>query len=452
MTSQSLEPDHAIETLRALIAGVSGIEKYEIFVRRIREQEVRAKNQNLSELRDEALSEVSVRFQNGGNCVVAAGSDFSHTGLKELVKRGRGLLRGAQAGPMKQIIASTDVPIEMESGGSFAEIPIDEKISRTLNMSRNVMKSSGRYLKEVKATYFEKATEEWMWTAGGRSVLSHKNIWGAISARALHEQMEASQGFKASELKTQYFDLDWTGVARDAAEGANLIDGAHQPLKQKSPALISSQVMLEFLKLFSKGLRGDRVLKGTSFLDSSDVGKRIFPEVLQIEDDPERSARPGFRFWDAEGLMTQKQVFVEDGVLKRFAFDNSAGWSEGIGSNRQAIRPYLSSHPRPGFHAVAIVPTSKDVVDLRREVESGVWLKTLDSLSMLQPGTGQFVASFSGATLKKGEVDAGLTRIIVRGDLKSLFSKIVSIARDIHWGEHWGSPSVLVSEIDIIGA
>jgi predicted Zn-dependent protease len=45
-----------------------------------------------------------------------------------------------------------------------------------------------------------------------------------------------------------------------------------------------------------------------------------------------------------------------------------------------------------------------------------------------------------------------LTRILVRGDLKSLFSKIVSVSRDVAWSEHVGTPSVLVSELEVIGA
>ena len=451
MSDHSSDPEQAIETLRAKIAGVSGVDHYEIFLRRINETEVRAKNQSLNELRDESLCEASVRLQKGGNCVVAASSDLSDLGLKELLSKARALLRGAQSGPSKRIIAPEGVPVGMEYDGCFLDVPVDEKVSRVLNMCGNIVKHSELYPKEVKATYYQRKLEEWMWTSGGRSVLTHKNMWGSISARAIFEKTEGSQGFVSSELKTQYFDLDWSGVSQKAAEGALLINESRIPKSGKFKAIMEGSVTAAFLRLLGKSLRGDQVLKGQSFLEISDLEKPLFSKAINLVDDPERSARSGYRFWDAEGGTTEKRVFVDEGRLASFAFDNSAGWGEGYSSNMQAIRPKLSAHPHPGFHSLSIVPVNNDPVDLRREMGEGLWLRNLDSLSVLQPGSGEFVASFSGGWISGGELQHGLTRIIVRGDLKSLFSKIVSIGRDMHWDAHFGAPSVLASEIEVIG-
>ncbi len=452
MSYEPWDPEQTIENLRALLAGVSGVEKYEIFVRKVGELEIRAKNQNLSELRDEYLCEASLRLQKGSNCIVAASSDLSDHGLKSLIANARSLLRGAQVGPTKRIIAPDSVPIGMEYDGCFADVPVDEKVSRVLNMCASIVKHSARYPKDVKSTYFEQKVEEWMWTSGGRSLLKHKSMWGKIAARSLLEKTEASMGFVSSELKTQYFDLDWAGVAKSAGEGASLIDESRTPKSGTFKAIVEAPVAMAMLELFSKALRGDRVLNGRSFLGIEDLEKPLFSSVLNLVDDPERSSRSGYRFWDAEGGLTSKKVFIEDGRLLAFAFDNSAGCSEGYESNMQAIRPRLSAHPHPGFHSLSIVPVNKDLIDLKREMDEGLWLRNLDSLSMLQPGSGEYIASFSGGWLSKGELQHGLTRIIVRGDLKTFFSKIVSVGRDMAWGEHFGAPSLLLSEIEVLGS
>lgn len=449
--NESLAPEDALQTTRALLAGGAGIAASDVFIRRERNLEIRSKNQELSAFREKLNCTIAIRLSNESSCVVASSSDLSVQGLKDLIHRGRSLLRGAQSGPFKRIVPIEDAPVGMTYDGSFSDVPVDEKVSRVLNMSSLTVKSCGKYPKDVKATYSEKETEEWLWAPGAKRVITHKNTWARISARALLERTEGSRGFEACSLKTQYFDLDWSGMARAASIGAVALGEGRALEGGRYRALIDAEVMVPFVKLLGDALRGDRVLTGRSFLEVSQLEKTIFSEALNLVEDPERMSRAGYRLWDAEGHICTRQVFVEKGRLLGFAFDNSAGWREGYASNHQAVRPTVGHHPHPGFHSLAIPAESKDPVDLRRELDRGIWIQNIDMLTLLQPGSGEFIGCFSGRWVEKGEPAEGLTRILVRGDLKSLFSKIVSVSRDVSWSEHFGSPSVIVEEIEVIG-
>jgi|GEM_PF-7029735 len=449
--NESLSPETALETTRALLAGVAGISASDIFIRRERNLEIRSKNQELSAFREKSNSTLAIRLANENSCIVASSSDLSILGLKELILKGRSILRGAQSGPFKRIVPIEDAPVGMTYDGSFSDVPVDEKVSRVLNMSSLAIKTCATYPKDVKSTYAEKETEEWFWAPGAKRVVTHKNTWARISARALLEKTEGSRGFEVCSLKTQYFDLDWSGVARAAAAGAIALGETRQLEGGRYRAMIDAEVMVTFVKLLGDALRGDRVLTSRSFLDVSQLEKPIFSEALNLVEDPERMSRAGYRLWDAEGHICQRQPFIERGRLLGFAFDNSAGWREGYASNHQAVRPTAGHHPHPGFHSLSIPAESKDPVDLRRELDKGVWIQNIDTLTLLQPGSGEFIGCFSGRWIEKGEAAEGLTRILVRGDLKTLFSKIVSVSRDTAWSEHFGSPSVLVEDIEVIG-
>lgn len=451
-SSESFTPEVAIETLRAMMAGVAGVKASDIFVKRTRSLEIRSKNQELSALCESEQCGLGLRLSNEQSCVVVSTENLSSQGLKDLLIRGKALLRGAQQGPMKRIVSIDEAPIEVAYDGSFLDVPLDEKVSRVLNMASLMVKTSTKYPQDVKSTYFEKEKEEWLWVPGAKRTLTHKSMWGQITSRALHEKTIGSKGFEVSQLKTQYFDLDWSGVARAAASGAQALSEARMPESGRYAAIFEAQVMLPFVSLLGEAMRADRLLSGRSFLEASQLNKRIFSEALTLVDDPERSSRAGYRMWDAEGFIARKQVFVERGVFTAFALDSSAGYREGHSSNHQAVRPEVAKHPHPGFHCLQIPAESLDPVDLRKEMNRGLWIQGIDSLSLLQPGTGEFVACFSGQWIENGNPSYGLTRILVRGDLKSLFSKIVSVARDVAWGEHVGAPSVLVSEIEVIGA
>jgi predicted Zn-dependent protease len=450
--NEALAPVTALETTRALLAGVAGISSSDIFIRRERHLEIRSKNQELSAFREKNNSTLAIRLSNDSSCIVASTTDLSVQGLKETILRGRAILRGAQSGPFKRIVPIEDSPVGMTYDGSFSDVPVDEKISRVLNMSALAVKSCDKYPKDVKTTYAEKETEEWFWAPGAKRVITHKNTFARISARALLEKTEGSRGFEVCSLKTQYFDLDWSGMARAAAQGAAALGEGRQLESGRYRAIIDAEVMVSFVKMLGDSLRGDKVLTGRSFLDVSQIEKPIFSEALNLIEDPERMSRAGYRLWDAEGHICRRQPFIENGRLLGFAFDNSAGWREGYASNHQAVRPTVGHHPHPGFHSLSIPAESKDPVDLRREIDKGVWLQNIDTLTLLQPGSGEFIGCFSGRWIEKGEAAEGLTRVLVRGDLKNLFSKIVSVSRDMSWSEHFGSPSVLVEDIEVIGA
>ena len=449
--NEALAPEAALETSRALLAGVAGITASDIFIRRERHLEIRSKNQELSAFREKHNATLGMRLSNDNSCIVASTTDLSLQGLKQLLLRGRAILRATQSGPFKRIVPIEDAPVGMTYDGSFSDVPVEEKVSRVLNMSSLAVKSCGTYPRDVKTTYAEKETEEWFWGPGAKRVITHKNTWARISARALLEKTEGSRGFESSSLKTQYFDLDWSGIARAASAGAVALGEARTLESGRYRAIFDAEVMVSFVKLMGDALRGDRVLTSRSFLDVSQLEKTIFSETLNLVEDPERMSRAGYRLWDAEGHICSRQAFVEKGRLLGFAFDNSAGWREGYASNHQAVRPMVGHHPHPGFHSLSIPAESKDPVDLRREIDKGIWIQNIDTLTLLQPGAGEFIGCFSGRWIEKGEGAEGLTRILVRGDLKSLFSKIVSVSRDMAWSEHFGSPSVLVEEIEVIG-
>src|SRR5690606_5038765 len=127
--TESLSPQSAIETMRAIAAGIAGVRNSEIFVRKTRLLEIRSKNQELSTLREKMETALAMRLSKEDACVVVATSNLTAHGLKELLVQGRALLRSAQQGPLKKIPdISADTP-ELNFDGSFGDVPLEEKVS-----------------------------------------------------------------------------------------------------------------------------------------------------------------------------------------------------------------------------------------------------------------------------------------------------------------------------------
>jgi predicted Zn-dependent protease len=451
--SQIPTPDNALESLRAILAGGDGFDAYEIFIRETRVLNVLSRGGDLRNLNHEHRAEVGLRLQKDKASSVASTSGFDTPHLRKLVDRCQGLLKASRGALAKRILPiSEDIVEASEPEDTFLMVPVSEKVQKVLNLAANTRKAATRPLRDLVSAYSEHETREWLWATGARRPLKHLRRWACIQARALPDPELRSFGFEDEDVKLQYFDLDWGAVARNAGQSASGLCDARVPEAGTYDLLIANRVMAKLVAAFSEAFLGDASLKGLSFLRPNDIGKRLFSSALNLVDDPTLGGRVGARPWDAEGQPTERRFFVKGGELASLAFDGSTGWKDGIESNRQAIRRSPGEHPRPGFHALSILSGALDFVDLVRSVPQGILVQSLDSFTLLHPGTGDFMASFSGHLLERGEPTRSLHRILVQSDLKTLFSKVSSVGRDEFWGAYFGSPSVVFSEVPVMGS
>jgi len=100
-------------------------------------------------------------------------------------------------------------------------------------------------------------------------------------------------------------------------------------------------------------LSADSVQKGRSSLKGK-VGEKVSSESLRIVDDGLLSGGMDSSAFDGEGVPSQKNVLIEDGILKRFLYDSYTAGKDGVKSTGNAVRSGYSDVPRVGIRNLII--------------------------------------------------------------------------------------------------
>jgi PmbA protein len=333
---------------------------------------------------------------------------------------------------------------------TFEMIPSEEKANRIVNLESNVLEADPRIKRTRGTQYQELHSREWLWTLGSKRVLGSAQSSASLATSAVAESEGSSQMGHESLAETHYYDLDWGLVARNAAQNALRLLGAKPVPSTRCHVLFSNRVTHDLLRLLAQALSGDNVAQGLSFL-KEDLGKTCFSPQVTLIDDPHYRKRLGTCFWDAEGTETSRLDLVQQGRVLAFAHNLRSARQLKTRSTGSAVRGSERFAPVVGFHNLSMEPGKKDFVDLLREMGRGFVVYELIGVHTANPVTGDFSFGAAGTWVENGEETKAVGGVALAGNVKELFSRIVSVGRDHRWTGSVAAPSVLCDNVSLAG-
>ncbi|MCK9276615.1 MAG: TldD/PmbA family protein [Methanoculleus sp.] len=264
----------------------------------------------------------------------------------------------------------------------------------------------------------------------------------AVSLEAIREQSTGYE-FDASPFRA---DIDARSVGEQAASlaarslsGRDIETGRYDiVLSPVAAASILGQVLLP-------ALSGRNVKAGRSFL-ADKIGEQVFDESLSIYDDPFAPGL-GSTAWDAEGVPTRRLVFVEQGVLQRFAYDLKTGYRYGEGSTGSAVR-FGSEGPGIGVHNLFVDgPRTKEPGD-----ERAVWIHDVVGAHTANPFSGDFSVEISNPFwMEGGELADPIRTAMFAGNVFEMLREIEEFGKDSRRVGRLTIPSIRLNNQQIIG-
>src|SRR6202012_1601407 len=110
-----------------------------------------------------------------------------------------------------------------------------------------------------------------------------------------------------------------------------------RPKTAKVPVVYDPRVAGSLLGHLSGAINGASVARGTTFLKDK-LGARIFPDNIQICDDPRRVRGLRSRLFDGEGTPTAARDLIAAGVLTTWLLDSRSARQLGMISTGHAAR------------------------------------------------------------------------------------------------------------------
>jgi len=241
------------------------------------------------------------------------------------------------------------------------------------------------------------------------------------------------------QSKVHNEDLDTPKNIGEVA--ANRAVSRLNPKKVKSnsvPIIFDPRVSGSLLSLFTGGISGQAVARGTSFLKDK-MEETIFTKDIQIIDDPHVLRGQGSRTFDGEGVETKKIKLINNGALK--------SWLLSSQSARQ-LNLKTTGHSS-GVSNLYMEPGNKSNTDLISSIKEGFYVTEMMGMSFNQV-TGDYSRGATGFWIEKGEKTYPVSEVTIAGNIIDMYSMLTP-ASDLKLITGIDAPTILIEKMMVAG-
>ncbi len=240
---------------------------------------------------------------------------------------------------------------------------------------------------------------------------------------------------------------DARDIGATAATRAIARMGARKPPTGSYPVLFDERISSTIVSHLLGAVNGASIARGSSWLRDA-LGKQVLPAHMSLIEEPHRIRTPGSRYFDAEGLPTQRRAIVEKGVLTGWTLDLATSRKLGMASTANAARG-TSSPPSPGTWNVALTQGTKSRDELARDMGTGLLVTSMIG-STINATTGDYSRGATGFWVENGEITYPVNECTIAGNLRDMLLKMTP-ANDARAHLSRIVPSLLIEGMTLAG-
>jgi PmbA protein len=237
---------------------------------------------------------------------------------------------------------------------------------------------------------------------------------------------------------------DPEALGRYAAERALARLGARRLGTRRVPVLFEAPLACGLLGHFVQAASGGALYRRASFLVDS-LGQRLFPEHVDIVEDPHRVGESGSTPFDNEGVATHRRHVVEAGELKGYFLSTYSARKLGMKTTGNA----------GGSHNLSLTSRATRRGDsfeaMLRRLGTGLLVTDLMGQGVNYV-TGDYSRGASGFWVEGGKIAHPVEEITIAGNLRDMFRGIAAVGADEITRGTKRTGSVLIDEMAVAGS
>ena len=244
----------------------------------------------------------------------------------------------------------------------------------------------------------------------------------------------------------------WYSVARDRAElqtaaevgriaGQRTLDrlGSRKIATCQTPVIYEAQVASSLLSHLISAISGGALYRKSSFL-LDHKGKKIFPDFVNITEQPHILKALGSASFDNEGVTTRHRSIIKDGVLMDYVLGSYSARKLGLQTTGNA----------GGVHNLIIEHGDSDLPALMKKMGTGLLVTELIGFG-INNITGDYSRGAAGFWVENGEIQYPVSEITVAGNLLDMFQSFVEVGNDLDRRGNTITGSILVEQMTVAG-
>lgn len=263
----------------------------------------------------------------------------------------------------------------------------------------------------------------------------------SVNITSIFRKTSTAEEFDCSHA----LDLNCNALAR---ESARLAVDAYNPIKVSGnfDVILSPIALTEFLSAFLiPNINGYKVARKESSF-AGRLGEEIASEGLTILDDPTIPGGIGSTSFDSEGILCNRKMVIEKGVLKSFLFDLKSAVLARSASTGNGFRSAFSSEPTVSPTNIILSGEMRDVMG---EVGRGIFVRDVMGIHTVNPTTGDFSLPIEiGFEFEDGEPGRPVSATLIGNFFEVL--RNIRLGRDVKRVGNYILPSAHIGKIDLV--
>lgn len=252
------------------------------------------------------------------------------------------------------------------------------------------------------------------------------------------ESMQRDYWYTSARRPKELYEPE--SIGRRAAERALRRLGGRRVKTAKIPVVYAADVASGLLSHLLAAIRGDSIYRRSSFLLDK-LGEAIFPNFIDIVEQPHLKGALGSAPFDAEGVVTRDRHFVRGGILESYVLDSYSARKLGMKTTGNA----------GGVRNLTLTSGQQDLAGLLRTMHTGLLVTELMGQGVNKV-TGDYSRGAAGFWVENGEIQYPVEEITIAGNLKEMFMGIREVGNDIEPQRSTRCGSILIEQMTVAGA
>ncbi len=238
-----------------------------------------------------------------------------------------------------------------------------------------------------------------------------------------------------------------TDIGRSAGERAVRALNPKKGPTREMPVVFDRRNSGGLLGSLASGISGSAVARGTTLLKDK-MGTRVFPEGMNVIDDPFLKRGNRSHPFDGEGVTPQRRKIIDNGVLTGWLLDLSSARQLGLKTTGNAVRG-ASAPPSPRAANFYMEPGKLTVGELIKDIDEGFYVTQLmgSGANMI---TGDYSRGARGFWIEKGQITYPVAEMTIAGNISDMWQGMVA-ANDLIFKYGIDAPTIRLKKMMVAG-
>lgn len=318
----------------------------------------------------------------------------------------------------------------------FYSLNPDDKVALARAAAEEVMGKDDRII-SVSTSYGDGESAAYRLTSNGFEGESKSTRFSVSAEVAVKGEGEARPSSYWYESALFYDKLPKSGIGAKALERVLRKLGQKKAASGKYTMVVDPMNASQLVSPLIGVINGSALQQKNSFLLDK-LNTKIGSDMLNLMDEPHLIGANGARYFDNEGVATERRPIFEDGVLKTYFIDT-------YNSKKMGVAPTVNS-----ASLLVLKPGDKNLEGLIADVQKGILVTGFNGGNS-NSTSGDFSYGIEGFLIENGKLIQPVNEMNVTGNMLTLWASLVAVGNDPRMSSSWRIPSLVFEGVDFSG-